>query len=313
MGASTVAVLGATGGVGRFVCAAFARAGYDVLAVARRYTAHVYDHEFAPLDVAAADPREIAAVLDAAGVSVVVNATGSWGRTEPELVYAHVTLIERLLAALPLLSRRIRLVHIGSIHEYGPVPAGTLIDETRTPAPTTAYARTKLIGSEAVLDVTHAGVVDGVVLRAVNVCGPGTTSASFLGAVVDKLRAAIPGEVVELTVADARRDFLDVRDLADAVVKAATAPAVGRAVNIGWGVAMSMRELVGLLHTVSGLPEDAVRALDAVLESKGGGGWTQADIRLAADLLGWKPTIGLSESLRDMWEAAAVPQRAESG
>ncbi|WP_037347063.1 NAD-dependent epimerase/dehydratase family protein [Sciscionella sediminilitoris] len=311
MSAPKVAVLGASGGIGRFVCAAFAQQGYEVLAVARRYTPQVYEYEFAPLDLAAAAPEEIAELLDSAEVSVVVNATGSWSQDEAELVYANVTLVQRLLAAWPKLSRRVRLVHLGSIHEYGPVPEGTLIGEDRIPAPRTAYARSKLAGSQAVLDATRSGAVDGVVLRAVNVCGPGTTSASFLGAVVGKLRAAVPGEPVELTIADAKRDFIDVRDVAEAALKAATAPVLGQVINIGWGVAVELRQLVGLLHTASGLPGDAVHRRDAALESKGGG-WTQADIRFAAEVLDWKPTTGLAESLRDMWAAAAVPQHADS-
>ena len=39
------------------------------------------------------------------------------------------------------------------------------------------------------------------------------------------------------------------------------------------------------------------------MESKGGG-WTKADIGHAKRVLGWRPVIGLRESLRDMWEAA---------
>ncbi|MFG2760535.1 NAD-dependent epimerase/dehydratase family protein [Streptomyces wuyuanensis] len=295
-----VAVLGATGCVGREVCAAFARAGHEVLAVARRRRPHLDARTFLPVDVAAAEPARLADLLTSAGVGVVVNATGGWVLTQDAMEYAHVRLVERLLAATALMPVRPRIVQIGTIHEYGFVPEGVPIDESVEPDPTTPYAVTKHAGSEAVLARTRAGDADGVVLRAVNVCGPHTTEASFLGTVMARLSEASEEEGVDLTIADARRDYLDVRDLAEAVVKAARAPVAGRVINIGRGEAVSMRELVSLLVSVSGFPAHAVRERSAAVESKGGG-WTRADITLAEQLLDWRPRIALPQSVRDMW------------
>ncbi|WP_406048615.1 NAD(P)-dependent oxidoreductase [Streptomyces virginiae] len=302
----TAAVLGATGCVGREVCAALGRAGYDVLAVARGPRPDLAPHAFHALDVAAADPAALAALLTTARVEVVVNATGGWVSTEEAMHHAHVQLVDRLLAATALMPRRPRIVQVGTIHEYGFVPDGVPIDERVEPNPTTPYARTKHAGSEAVLAATRAGEADGVVLRAVNVCGPHTTRASFLGTVMAKLAEASEAseasesEGLELTIADARRDYVDVRDLADAVVRAARAPVVGQVINIGRGEAVSMRELVSLLVSASGIPPHAVRERSARVESKGGG-WTQADITLAGRLLDWRPRIPLARAMADMW------------
>ncbi|MFF4159680.1 NAD-dependent epimerase/dehydratase family protein [Streptomyces sp. NPDC001678] len=301
-GGPRVAVLGATGCVGRAVCAALARSGYGVLAVARSFRPAVAGHPFVALDVAAAHPEELSDLLERYGVTAVVNATGGWGTTREEMEYAHVLLVERLLRAVALMARRPRLVHMGSIHEYGPVPFGTAIHEGVVPRPATAYARTKLAGSTAVLEAARAGEADAVVLRAVNVCGPYTTPASFLGGVVERLRALPPGAVLTLSIAEARRDFVDVRDLAEATVLAVPAPVAGRVVNIGRGVAVGMRELVALLVAEAGLPPGTVRDEGGSVDSKGGG-WTLADTRLAAELLGWRARTGLAGSLRAMWDA----------
>lgn len=295
-----VAVLGATGCVGREVCAALARTGHEVLAVARNHRPHADGHTFVPLDVAAAEPAELAALFTSERVGVVVNATGGWVLTQEAMEYAHVRLVDRVVAATARMAARPRIVQVGTIHEYGFVPEGVPIDERIEPNPTTPYAVTKHAGSEAVLAATRAGDADAVVLRAVNVCGPHTTEASFLGAVMARLSEATEEEGIELTVADARRDYLDVRDLAEAVVKAAHAPVVGRVVNIGRGEAVSMRELVSLLVSASGFPAHAVRERSAAVESKGGG-WTCADITLADQLLDWRPRIGLAQAVRDMW------------
>lgn len=303
-GAERVAVLGATGCVGRCVSAALAREGHDVLAVARRGGPAVAGHVFVGLDVAAAGPAELARLFTRHRVRTVVNVTGGWGTTEEEMRYAHITLVERLVKAVTLMDERPRLIHVGSIHEYGPVSELLAIGEDLDPRPTTMYARTKLAGSELVLDATRDGRLEGLVLRAVNVCGPRTTRASFLGAVVDRLRAADASDPVTLRVADARRDFIDVRDLAEAVVLTVTSPATGQVVNIGRGEATAMRELVDLLVAASGLPPQAIRVEDGPIASKGGG-WTLADIRLAGELLGWKPRIPLAEAMRATWETPA--------
>lgn len=299
----TVAVLGVTGGIGRQVGAAFSRAGHKVLGVARQHAPHAAGHPFVALDVAAADPPEIAGLLTEWNADVVVNATGGWAVTEEAMRYAHVRLVRRMLAAVATLPSRPRVVHIGSIHEYGPVPAGTGIDETWPPDPGTPYARTKLAGSRSVLEAARAGDVDGVVLRAVNVCGPHPSGASFLGTLLHRLRGLAPGERLELMIADAARDYIDVRDVASAVLRAADAAAGGTVFNIGRGQAPTMRELVTDLVEVAGFPPGTIEETGGTVESKGGG-WTRADIRRAREELGWRPEIGLRDSLRDMWEAA---------
>ncbi|MEU0989316.1 NAD(P)-dependent oxidoreductase [Streptomyces sp. NPDC005953] len=295
-----MAVLGATGFVGRQVCAAFAREGHKVLGIARHRRDHPVDTSFAAFDVTTGEPADLAALLTAAGVDVVVNATGGWVLTEEAMYESHVLLVDRLIAATTLMTSRPRIVHLGTIHEYGFVEDGVSIDESLVPAPTTPYARTKHAGSAAVLAATEAGQVDGVVLRPVNVCGPHTTEASFLGALMARIAAADPDEGLELTLADAQRDYLDVRDLADAVLAAAHAPVTGRVINLGRGEAVPMREIVALVVAVSGFPPDAVRERSAEVQSKGGN-WTRADIALAGRLLDWRPRTGLRDSLRDMW------------
>ncbi|MEU6024247.1 NAD(P)-dependent oxidoreductase [Micromonospora sp. NPDC047134] len=304
-GVNRVAVMGASGSVGRQVCAAFSRSGQSVLAVARRPADHLSAYRFRSVDLGAETPEHIAEILVAESADVVVNATGGWGTTEQEMEYAHVVLTGRLVEAVALVPRRPRLVHVGTIHEYGPVPEGTLIDEKIEPAPQTPYARTKLAGSEAVLHAARDGRIDGVVLRAVNLCGPHPAPPSFLGYLHRRLREATDGATLELSIADARRDYLDVRDAAEAVVLAATAPVTGQVINIGRNEAVDLRELVALFIAAAGFPQDRLRVLDRQVLSKGGD-WTRADIRLAQQVLGWRPRISLAESMGAMWESEST-------
>lgn len=299
-----VAVLGATGSIGSQVVSAFETAGHRVLAVARRRPPSAAGRAFAELDLSAAPSAQIAELLTAAGARLVVNAAGGcWLPSPQEIRTTHVDLVERLLHAAALMPAPPRFVQIGSIHEYGPVPHGTVIDESYEPRPRTPYARAKLAGSAAVLRATRAGQVQGIVLRAVNVFGPGAGDGSFLGSVVRRLRALPAGDRLRLEVGADRRDFVDVRDLAGAVVRAAQSSLTGRTVNIGRGEALGMHRLLALLVAEAGRDPDVLDLVGGPVRSNGGD-WTQADVRLAERLLGWVPTTPVRQSLRDMWEAA---------
>ena len=299
-----VAVIGATGSVGRQVCGAFSARGHTVLAIARNHAAQVSGYEFVALDVAAAAAETIAGLLSSARLDVVVNAAGRWGPTEAEMLHSHVRLVGRVLEAMALLAGpRPRLVHLGTVHEYGEVPAGILVHEGIEPNPTKLYAKVKLECSQAILDATKAGYANGVVLRAANMFGPYPPAETFFAGLLRQLReSGAQDRPIELGIADAKRDFVDVRDVAAAVVKAAEAPVAGRVINIGRGVAVDMRELVLLFVEAAGFPLERLKMERKEVRSQGGD-WTRIDIGLARELLGWTPRIAARESMRAMWES----------
>ncbi|MEU8686322.1 NAD(P)-dependent oxidoreductase [Streptomyces sp. NPDC048611] len=299
-----VAVLGATGCVGRHVCTAFAAEGNEVVAIARRYAPGVAAHRFQSLDVAGHASEELARVLAGEQIDVVVNATLGWG---DELHYTNVQLVERLIGALAMMRNPARLVHLGTIHEYGQVPSGTSIHEDTPPAPTTPYGEAKLIASRMVLDAVRSGALNGVVLRVTNTLGPYPALESFFGSLAARLRGTDAATGIELTIADAQRDYVDVRDAVDAVLKAARITRADPLVNIGCGQARNIRELVTELVAVAGLPTEAIREPRGEVHGRGGE-WVQVDISRAARLLGWQPRFTVRESMRAMWDTVHADQ-----
>ncbi|MEV4053681.1 NAD(P)-dependent oxidoreductase [Amycolatopsis sp. NPDC049688] len=299
----TVIVFGGTGFIGRNVCAALAARGRDVLAVSRtRPAVPVPGAAFAPLDLVRAARDELAGLIRSAGAEAVVNAAGaSWqARTEELMTEAHVSLVANLQAALACLGKPPHFVQIGTVHEYGEGRRGSAIDENTPAAATTLYGRSKLAGTKLLLDAAGDGRLDCLVMRVSNVVGAGAPATSLPGRVADLLReAAVTGgpAVLEFGSLDAYRDFVDARDVADAVATAVTTRTCGL-LNIGSGRAVRARDLVECLVRLSGVP-----ARIEVAEAAGTGpaGWQLMDVTRARRLLGWAPRRSLEEALQALW------------
>jgi nucleoside-diphosphate-sugar epimerase len=293
-----VMVLGATGLVGRYIHASMTGAGWDVVAVSRSASGP----GAVALDLSRCTPADLRTLLLRERPAAIVNAAGSvWGTSDGDLIASTVGATRHLVAALSGLPVSVRLVQLGSVHEYRPPTDHRPIDEDAPVGPVSAYGKAKLRASLLVTGATAAGLVDGVVLRVSNVLGSGMPTASLLGAVADRLGSAVPGQPVELRLGALRgyRDFIDARDVARAVVTTVAMSDPPRLVNLGCGTALSVRSVVDQLIAVSG------RAA-VILESGAGtamGGpvdWQQVDIRRAADTLEWVPRIDLIDSLRSV-------------
>ncbi|NUS88561.1 MAG: NAD-dependent epimerase/dehydratase family protein, partial [Streptomyces sp.] len=280
----SVVVLGGTGSLGRHISEVFEAEGARVLTVSRATVGRHADGRggcHICLDLTGTSPARLAGVLAGAGADIVVNAAGlAWGGGEEELGAANAGLVRGLVEAVSGLAHRPRLIQLGTVHEYGPVAPGTAITEGLPPAPVSAYGRTKLLGAEAMLRAARGGAVDGTVLRIANVYGPGAPRTSLLGTVAHHLAETARGRSAEgalrLAPLTARRDFVDIRDVGQAVLAAAVAPRVARTgawiVNVGSGRARPVRELVDRMIELSGVEAPAVERAGSRPESPGSRG-----------------------------------------
>ncbi|MCX4469509.1 NAD(P)-dependent oxidoreductase [Micromonospora sp. NBC_01655] len=315
----SVVVLGSSGFLGGHLGAAFEAAGWRVLRISSSPAGPAGEVE---LNLTPRAEDRLGALLAEAGADVVVNAAGRvWQMTEAQMTEANADLVTWTVRAL--LARRpgCRFIQLGSIHEYAPGGTGSGTPEDWPTEPVTPYGRSKLGGSEAVLRAARTEGLDGVVLRLANVCGPGTRPGSLLGAVTAHLAEVARGErsgaeaALRLPPLRAQRDFVDVRDVVDAVLAAAAAPAgrvAGQVVNIGSGRARPVRGIVDRMVALSGLAVDVVEAPPPAptpgSPARVDVEWQQLDIDRAARLLGWRPRRGLDESLRDqLVTAGAAP------
>ncbi len=297
-----ILVIGASGFLGAHVRHRASAAGLDVVTAGRSELADSPRHQ--PVDLAEDDPGRIAAMLADVAPDAVVNCAGVTVGDPDALVAANVNGTYTLVRAMLLTPAPLRLVHLGSAAEYGRAKPGVPVTERTVPKPAAMYGATKLAGTRLV-ELAGAGGLDAVVLRVFNPVGSGAPPTSLPGRLVAQLRQALTdGTDVRLGSLEAVRDFVDARDVADAVLAAVIAPELPHPVlNIGSGRGIPVRAMVKELLAISGCTA-AVREDAQGLARSADIPWQQADITRAVEDLGWTPRRDLATSLTNLWEAS---------
>jgi nucleoside-diphosphate-sugar epimerase len=252
------------------------------------------------LDLAAVPVPALAGDLAALGPDVVVDCAGLVTGPATALCAVNARGPAALCEAMALAVPSARLVHLGSAAEYGAAQPGTALSESAATRPAGVYGAAKLAGTLAVT----ASALDSVVLRVFNPVGAGAPVSGLPGRLAAAFRDAPRGGTVRTGSLAAHRDFVDVRDVAEAVALAVATPGpLPPVVNIGSGQAVRVRTLARELARLSGFT--------GRIEESGAGSarsadvsWHQADIALASAALGWRPARTLRDALTALCEAA---------
>lgn len=215
-----------------------------------------------------------------------------------------------LLDACRALPEPPRALIVGSAEEYG------LARETEMPLsedqlfrPTSPYAVSKVAQDLLGYQYFVSYQLPVVRVRPFNHIGPGQSDRFAIAAFARQIAEIEAGQrepTVWVGNLEARRDFLDVRDVVRAYYLAVTEGEPGAVYNIGSGVAVRMRDALDLLLKLSParieiqFDQDRLRPSDVPL--------LVADNRAVRQATGWKPGIPLEDSLRDIldWWRAQV-------
>jgi len=191
-----------------------------------------------------------------------------------------------------------RLVFASSGAIYGDQGAQPL-HEALPPDPLSPYAVSKLAAEHYIHTVGRLWQLETVCLRIFNAYGPLQQLPNAHPPVIPQfIRQALGGGSLVLHNNGVQtRDFVYLDDVVEALIAAATAPDVDRRIiNVGSGVETSIRELAVAVGEATG------REVHLLNVGAAGGGVSRmcADLTLARALLGYAPTVFLSEGLRRM-------------
>lgn len=165
--------------------------------------------------------------------------------------------------------------------------------------PDSPYAVSKLAAEFYLHSIGALWKIETVVLRIFNAYGPRQPLPPSHAPVIPRFLKQVVsgGSVVIHGEGKQTRDFVYVGDVVEALTAAVTAERVNRAIiNIGSGQEVSIAQLVDRIERVTG--REAHRLIHA--EEGGGVPRLVADIRLARELLKWKPRVSLDEGLQRM-------------
>jgi GDP-4-dehydro-6-deoxy-D-mannose reductase len=303
-------VTGASGFLGRHVVGALQSQDEDlahgenrVIVLGRRCPSGWPDADFVAADLH--DSGGLRQAIQEIAPDYVVHTAGKTPPApDPELYRTNFWGTMHLLSALRPLSKRVRVVLSGSAAELGNVdPAALPVAETHPCDPRNAYGRSKWLAT--VGGLADRSELEVLVARVFNPIGPGLPETQAFGRFAARLSE--PGaSPLQLSVGDldARRDFVDVRDVARAMIALALRGRKRLVYHVGTGESHKVGDGLDFLIKLSGR---AVQVqIDASLGNRRGPADSRADISRIIAHTGWKPRISWQESLTDLWREAVL-------
>lgn len=171
------------------------------------------------------------------------------------------------------------------------------LSEELAPAPIDVYGRTKLAGEQLVSAFATETGAHCISARLFNVMGPRETNPHVLPEIVEQVRSG--AQELELGNLDAERDFVDARDVADALSALLDHAQPGvDAYNVGTGRSVSVADIVVTCGEIIGrpIPVNQVKERMRAVERPR----LVADVSKIADAVGWKAQRSLRETLAEL-------------
>ena len=296
-------VTGGAGFIGSHLAAALIDRGEQVRVVDNLATGK--DANLAVLggraEILRGDLADLAVAREAAGgVDVILHqaAIPSVPRSVADPLTSHRANVDATLnVALAARDAKVRrVVYAGSSSAYGDTPTLPKHEEMPT-NPLSPYALQKLVGEQYLRLFTSLYGLETVTIRYFNVFGPRQDPSSPYSGVIALFASALLAGRAPTIVGDGgqTRDFTYIANVVDGVLRAAAAPrASGRVINVATGQRISVNHLFETMRALIGVDVVPIYAPARPGDVRD----SQADIRLAREILEYEPLVSFEEGLR---------------
>jgi nucleoside-diphosphate-sugar epimerase len=296
----TTLVFAGTSFVGRVLCGALQRRGIKVTATSRTPVPgyHVCD---------VTDREGVASLIAREQPSWVIQCAGATRGEDAWHCYAlHTQGALNVLAAVGRHAPHATTLLLGSASEYGPVaPRDLPIRESQCPAPTTFVGASKWAQTQLAVAAALEWNLRVLVIRPFNIIGPGLPDHYFLGALASRLARQSPSErTFPVHNADCTRDFIDVRDVVEAILllleQRRLTPGTTEVYNVASGEETSLLQAALWLGHLAGgyepCPVGNITSRTGIHRSCG-------DAARLRQTVGWQIRYPWRQSVQDLWEA----------
>src|ERR1035438_543592 len=245
------------------------------------------------------------------GVEVVFHLAASVGNTR-SIEHPMIDAETNVLGTLNLLeaARRNRILKIvfsssaGIFGELKTLP----IREDHGVEPDSPYGATKLCAEKLCLAYAKLYVLEAICLRYFNVFGVNQRYDAYGNVIPIFAYKLVFGQPITVFGdGEQTRDFINVRDVANANYLAGMSQGVSGAFNLGSGSRVTINELVRKLENVSGLSTQTIRGNPR----RGDVRHSLADISAIRSAIGFEPQVSLEERLQEYMDWAKVAFKAD--
>jgi nucleoside-diphosphate-sugar epimerase len=296
----TALVIAAGSAVGRHLCNWLRAAGVHFHGTSRTPVPGLLDCDLI-------QPGQVEQILESVRPRWIFQCAGATADSTPENLYRlHEGATQHLLEVVHRYIPTAVVLLFGSAAEYGNVPPDLLpVREDAPTEPHSHYGRSKLAMFRVAARLARTHGLRVHFARPFNLLGPGLRSHYFAAALTTRLRqrqlAKQPG-LVPIRNGQATRDWVDVRDVADAVCRLAlfAPPCPGEVglCNIATGQETSVLTLATHLCQLAGdfqaIDEGEARSRTEIARSCG-------DSSRLRTWTGWQPRFRWQDSLLTMW------------
>ena len=293
-----VAVLGASGFIGRWVVRKLSERGARVCAIGRK-------------EIDLADFTQLESVFRRLRPAITFNLAGygvNPAERDEATAYRVNAELPRALAEAAASSKTQgwpgqHLVHVGSGAEYG--DAGGVLREDGPACPSSLYGKSKLRGTQAVVERCRELGLRSLTARLFTVYGPGEHTGRLLPSLLETRRT---GQALELSSGLQRRDFTYIEDVAEGLLRLGLAQAENAGiVNLATGRLTTVRVFVEIAAEILGIPPEnlhfgAIPANSHEMEHEG------ISLDRLQRLTGWIPATSIAQGVRRMLEISLLQQ-----
>ncbi len=240
--------------------------------------------------------------IDAFAPDVIIHlASSRFGELE-NLFLSNVKATENLLNAVLKINRPIKVIIIGSSAELG-IPIKNPSSENDKCNPVDYYGLTKLMQSELAHQYYLKHDIEVIRLRLFNILGAGMPDSLLAGRAIKLFQESLRNtDALPLQFGDlsSYRDYLDIRDLCNAIDLSIENGMAGELYHIGSGVKTQGTDLIDEIintcpHQTKSLEYQFARNQKSLVPHQ------VADITKAKNHLKWELLFGLDETLLWMW------------